>query len=84
MRILIRVRPNAKTTEIKGWEGTVLKIQVKAPPLEDRANRELLRFLAIEWRIPKTCLSLEKGAHGRNKLLNIADEYASRLPPKQE
>ncbi len=82
MHIYIRVRPNAKTTEIKGWENDVLKIQVKAPPLEDRANKELLRFLATEWRIPTAHLSLEKGAHGRNKRLNIPDEYASRLPPK--
>ncbi len=73
MRLSVRVTPNAKTTEIIGWEDDILKIRLAAPPVEGRANEALLRFLAKKLRLPFTSLFLHAGSRGRLKCLDIPD-----------
>lgn len=74
MRLSVRVTPNAKITEITGWQDGVLKIRLAAPPVEGRANEVLLRFLAKKLRLPFTSLSLHNGSHSRLKCVEIPDD----------
>lgn len=74
MRLSVRVIPNAKTTEIVGWQDDVLKIRLAAPPIEGRANEALLRFLAKKLGVPYTSLSFHGGSHGRTKCVKIPEQ----------
>ncbi len=49
---LVRVQPNASRSELAGeWQGA-LRVRLAAPPLEDRANDALRRFLADRLSVP--------------------------------
>ncbi len=65
--------------------GAVLKVAVTAPPEGGKANKALIKLLAKAWRLPKTTISVKKGAKNRMKTLFIEGpglEYARGLPPE--
>ncbi len=83
MKLRIRVTPNARRSEIIGWEddpvcGRVLRVRVAAPPLDGKANAELRRFLARALRISQSGITLDKGDSSRIKTFLIPDGV--RLP----
>jgi uncharacterized protein (TIGR00251 family) len=75
-----RVTPGAKKSEILGWSeeeppnGRLLRVKLKAPPLEGKANRELLAFLAKELGVAKSAVSLRSGGKSRVKSIQIEGE----------
>jgi uncharacterized protein (TIGR00251 family) len=70
--LAVRAQPGAKKTAIAGvyGEGTTaqLKVAVKAPPLEGRANEALIAFLAESFDLPKNAVVLVSGELSRNKV----------------
>ena len=78
--LLLRVylQPRASRDEIVGPHGEALKIRITAPPVEGKANRQLRRFLAGEFAVPPTRVSLEKGQTSRTKVWRI--HAPRRLP----
>ncbi len=81
MKLRIRATPNAKRSEIIGWEddpqaGRVLRVRVAAPPTEGKANAELREFLAKSLRLTKSQVVLEKGDSSRVKTFEIPDGTA--------
>lgn len=79
MKLAIKVTPGAKKNEIIGWEedypqvGRVLKLRIAAPPVEGKANKEIVAFLAKTLGIPKAAVDLVHGTSGRIKLVNLPD-----------
>lgn len=67
----VYIQPNASKSEIVGQHDGKLKIRIKAPALENKANQELIRFLAKEFKIPKSQIEIIKGQNSRNKTLCI-------------
>ncbi len=67
----LKIIPNAARSEIVGWLGLALKIKVKAPALEGRANEELLDFLARRLGLPRRRVALLRGEKSRQKLVQI-------------
>ena len=67
----IRVRPSASRNEIKGLRGEALKIDINAPPIKGKANKECIRFLAKELRIPKSNIEILSGLKSKDKLISI-------------
>jgi uncharacterized protein (TIGR00251 family) len=63
----LHVQPGAKRTGVVGTHGDALKIRLAAPPVDGRANEELIAFLAREFGVPKRQVELVSGATGRNK-----------------
>ncbi len=45
-RIWVKVKPNSPKTSITGMENNILAIQLNAPPENNRANIELIKFLS--------------------------------------
>jgi len=72
--LAIRVQPRAKRNEISGIlvDGTV-KIRLTAPPVEGKANKALLDFLAIVLKVPASKIEIIAGHTGRKKLVSILD-----------
>ena len=79
IRVAVRLTPRAKTDRLDAVAATadgrpVLKVLVKAPPVEGRANAALLRLLAQEWQLARRDLSITAGASSRSKTVEIAGD----------
>lgn len=69
----VRVQPKASRTEWAGLHGERVKIRLAAPPVDNKANRELLRFLSKTFEVPARSISISKGLRSRNKTLRIEE-----------
>jgi uncharacterized protein len=68
----ISVVPNARRTEFAGWHAGRLRIRLAAPPADGLANTALLQWLAGELHVPRSSVTLLRGASGRVKQVVIA------------
>ena len=75
-KIFVKVKPEAKSDAIVGWLGEVLKVQIKAKPIDGEANRRLVSFLAEKLDLSKSAVKIVAGANSRQKLLEIDVEKA--------
>ena len=74
----VRVQPGASRNEISGAAGGRLKIRLTAPPVDGKANRYLLNYLANLCGVSKHQVKLIAGFNSRNKRLAI--EQPKTLP----
>lgn len=66
------IQPKASRDLIIGLHGDELKVAITAPPVDGQANAHLLKFIAKQFRIAKSRITLEKGELGRHKQLRIS------------
>lgn len=71
VEIALHIQPRASRTEVTGAHGGALKIRLAAPPVEGEANDELVRFLAKTLRVPKSAVTIVRGATGRKKVVRV-------------
>jgi uncharacterized protein (TIGR00251 family) len=80
-RIVVYCQPGAKQTQCVGLHDGKPKIQLKAPPVDGAANKVLIAFLSDTCGVPKSAITIELGASGRTKRVEVAglnDEELSR------
>ena len=65
------LQPRASKDEFAGLHGERLKIRLTAPPLDGKANAQLLAFLAVAFGVAKSQVSLESGEQSRQKRVRI-------------
>ena len=70
-RLEVKVIPGASRDEVAGTMGEAVKIKLRAPPVDGRANEALVAFLAAQLDLPKRAITLERGVTQRQKLLRI-------------
>ena len=63
--IRVHVIPNAKIDQVVGEHGDAIKIKLRAPAVEGKANVALRRFLAEKLSIPQRAIALARGARDR-------------------
>lgn len=71
--LTLHVQPGAKHSEIAGLHGAALKIRLAAPPVEGRANEELLKFIAGLFDVHLWQVTLKSGAKSRHKVILVKD-----------
>ncbi len=88
--LLVRVVPNAKRDGFAGYHGEAMRIRLRAPAVEGKANRALIDFLAKSLAVPRSSISLASGEKSREKRLAIAgltprdlEEKLSAIAPDQ-
>lgn len=69
--LYLYVQPGAKKSEIVGMHEGVLKIRLNAPPIEGRANKELLKYVAQLFKVPPSQIVLKRGDKSRHKVLLV-------------
>ena len=69
--LTLRIQPGAGKNEISGLLGDALKIRIQARPVEGEANKELVKFLAKTFRVPKGEVEILSGETGRNKRVRL-------------
>ncbi|NQD94574.1 YggU family protein [Pseudomonas sp. CrR25] len=65
------LQPKASRDEFAGQHGTRLKIRLSAPPVDGKANAQLLLFLAAAFAVGKGQVNLESGQQSRQKRVRI-------------
>ena len=72
--LAVRVTPRASKNKIvEVLEDGTLKVHLAAPPVDDEANLELLKFMGEVLGVPKSRLDIVAGATGRDKLIAVID-----------
>ncbi len=67
----LHVQPKASKDEWSGYYGDRLKLRIKAPPVDGKANAHLLKFIAGEFGVTKSACQLLSGESGRDKRVAI-------------
>jgi len=79
IRIDLVVKAGAKTTAftgvrdaiVNGRSGMSVCVSVAAPPTDDQANRELVRFFGKVFGVPQRCVTIARGERSRFKAVSI-------------
>ena len=69
--IQVKVKPNARVSVLGEASPGVWAAQLKSPPVDGKANEELIALVAKQFGCPKSAVSIKSGASGRMKLVRI-------------
>ena len=69
--VRLHVQPKASKTRLLGIFDGCLKIAILAPPVDGKANEEVIKFLAGLLTLPNRNLSLKSGMQGRRKQILV-------------
>ncbi|XOF32721.1 MAG: DUF167 domain-containing protein [Candidatus Electrothrix sp. YB6] len=80
------VQPRSARNEIAGLHGDAVKLRLTAPPVDGKANKAVITFLAKCFKIPKSAVQIRSGQQSRIKkiLLNSVEEERVRSLLEQE
>jgi len=76
----LQIQPGAARDEFVGLHGERLKIRISAPPVDGRANRHLIDYLAEVFGVPRARVALLRGETGRAKTVRI--DSPAKVPPE--
>ena len=75
----LHVQPGARHEGLAGEHDGRLKLALRSPPLEGRANAALLEWLSTQLNVPLAALSLVRGAGARIKRVKVTGVDASAV-----
>ena len=68
----VKVKPRAKVSELsKAADGTWVA-RLKAPPVDGKANEELVALVAEKFQCRKSAVTIKAGSASRTKLVRVA------------
>ncbi len=71
MKLRIKVKPNSKVSELEEAEDGTWIARLKSPPVDGKANQELIALVAQQFKVRKSQVSIRLGASSRTKLVEI-------------
>ena len=71
MQKSIKVKPNSAYQKINEEADGSLTISLKSPPVDGKANAELIKLLANKFAVPKYNITIKLGLSSRQKLVLI-------------
>jgi uncharacterized protein (TIGR00251 family) len=79
----VKIHPRARKDAITGELEDALKLSLKAPPVEGRANEACIEFLANLLKVPRSSVTIASGQSSPRKVIRVrgvsADEVQKRL-----
>lgn len=69
--VAIHVLPRASKEGVAGVAGDAVRIRLTAPPIENRANEALVRFLAAALGVARGRIEIVAGGRGRRKVVRV-------------
>lgn len=67
----IKVKPRAKVSSLSQLDDGTWVAQLKSPPVDGKANNELIGLVATAFQCPKSAVTIKAGASGRIKLVRV-------------
>ena len=74
--VQIKVKPNSRASRLEQNEDGTWLAQIKAPPVDGRANEELIALVAKHFQCRKSDISIKSGGSSRTKLIQIREDRA--------
>ena len=71
--IQIKVKPNSRASLLEQNEDGTWLAQIKSPPVDGKANEELIALVAKRFQCRKSDISIKSGASSRIKLVQISE-----------
>ena len=71
MLLHVKVKPRARTSELKREADGTWLARLKSPPVDGRANQELVTLVAAYLGCPKASVSIKSGISGRLKIVKV-------------
>jgi uncharacterized protein (TIGR00251 family) len=71
--IQVKVKPNARVSSLVELSDGTWSAQVKSPPVDGKANEEVVLLVSRQFKLRKAQVSIKSGASGRMKLVQIED-----------
>jgi len=68
----VKVKPRAKVSELSQAADGTWVAKLKAPPVDGKANEELVGLVAEKFHCRKAAVTIKAGASGRTKLVKVA------------
>lgn len=72
--IQIKVKPNSRVSLLEQKEDGTWLAQLKSPPVDGKANEELIALVAKHFGCRKSEVEIKSGGSGRVKLVRIETE----------
>lgn len=73
MRITVKVVPRAKKRDIRKQPDGSYKIKVLSPPIDGRANKEVIDIIAREYGVKPSKVKIISGEKAREKVVEVPD-----------
>ena len=73
MKYTIKVKTNAKENAVEEGPGGELRVLVKAPPQEGRANEAVIGMLAKHFEVSKSRVAIVGGFKSKTKIVRIGE-----------
>ena len=73
MKYAIAVKTNAKQVKVEETGPGELRVQVKAPPREGRANEAVIEAIAGYFRVPKSRIVILAGHASKRKIVRVGE-----------
>ncbi len=74
-----QIQPRASRDEFADIVGDRLKIRITASPVDGRANAHLITFLAKQFGVAKSAVTLLQGERGKIKVIRVRSP--KKIPP---
>ena len=83
IRLKVRVTPNARKNAVVSWTADEIRLKIKAPAVEGKANAALIEYLSELTDLPRSKIEVKAGEKSRIKLIEIdgpaPDEVRDRI-----
>ena len=80
--IKVKIVPGSSKDKIIGVYNDALKIAITAPPVEGKANKKCIAYLAKYFEVAKSKIEIISGQTSKNKLIKIYDISQSEFLDK--
>lgn len=70
-KLAIKVKPNAKQQKIETGDNGELIVRLQSPPVDGKANAELIKLLAKTYRVKKSQINIKSGLTSKIKQVEI-------------
>lgn len=71
LTLQVTVKPRARASELSQQPDGTWVARLKAPPVDGKANEELIGLVAEHFHCRKAAVTIKAGASGRRKLVRV-------------
>lgn len=79
---MVKLVPNSSFNKIVDYTDEYIRIKISAPPIENKANKELIEFLSDIFKINRSKIKIVSGDKSKLKKILISDKCSNEVMQK--
>ncbi len=80
--VIVKLVPNSSFNKIVDYTDEYIRIKISAPPIENKANKELIEFLSDIFKINRSKIKIVSGDKSKLKKILISDKCSNEVMQK--